>query len=421
MKNHEPLIGSEIFEKLSSVNVINSILGDNTNTWNIQELKGGNLNQVDVIKSEKGSVCVKQSLPYLRILGPDSKMPLDRILYENHAIKSHSLYTPNLIPNIFYFNSSLYLMVMEYFEDYLELRKLLHTAKTCDFLARDIGHYLAHTIFLSSDLSLKPKERRLEAAKMAGNWGMYKWMEELSYTDPYIKQPRNSWNSPYLDKIAHEFRNDGVLKINVSILKEKYMSDHACLVHGDFHTDSILVGKNDIKIIDFEHAFYGPFGYDFGHLYGHLLLNYFSLKEYKNTEFTENNFDVWILKTIYETWQYFVNNFNLLWETRRTGEAYSVKLFENSENKKFSNTAKEIIIQRTLENAIGFTGIEMVRRILTVGQVNDLERITSPEKRSRSEILCLKLGRNLIINFKEFKNISQLIDMAQNLFHEEVL
>jgi len=35
--------------------------------------------------------------------------------------------------------------------------------------------------------------------------------------------------------------------------------------------------------------------------------------------------------------------------------------------------------------------------------------------------LCLKLGRNLIINFKEFKNISQLIDMAQDLFHEEIL
>ena len=62
----------------------------------------------------------------------------------------------------------------------------------------------------------------------------------------------------------------------------------------------------------------------------------------------------------------------------------------------------------------------MVRRILTVGQVNDLERITNPGKRSISEILCLELGRNLIINFKEFKNISQLTDMAQNIFDEEI-
>ena len=152
-----------------------------------------------------------------------------------------------------------------------------------------------------------------------------------------------------------------------------------------------------------------------------MLLNYFSLKEYNKNEFTEKNFDAWILKTICETWQYFVNDFTLLWETRRTGEAYSVKLFENSENTEHSNTAKDIIIQRTLEHAIGFTGIEMVRRILTVGQVNDLERISNPVKKSRSELLCLKLGRNLIINFKEFKNISQLTDMAQNIFQEEVL
>ena len=47
---------------------------------------------------------------------------------------------------------------------------------------------------------------------------------------------------------------------------------------GSVTASTILVGKNDLKIIDFEQAFYGPFGYDFGHLYGHFLLNYFSLK-----------------------------------------------------------------------------------------------------------------------------------------------
>ena len=51
MKNHEPLIGSEIFKKLSSVNVIDSILGDNTNTWNIQELKGYDGIMDDVLKN----------------------------------------------------------------------------------------------------------------------------------------------------------------------------------------------------------------------------------------------------------------------------------------------------------------------------------------------------------------------------------
>ena len=55
---------------------------------------------------------------------------------------------------------------------------------------------------------------------------------------------------------------------------------------------------------------------------------------------------------------------------------------------------------------------------LTINE--DLKRITNPGKRSVSEILCLKLGRNLIINFKEFKNISQLTDMAQNIFDEEI-
>ena len=43
---------------------------------------------------------------------------------------------------------------------------------------------------------------------MAGNWVMFKWIEELSYTDPYIYNPRNNWNSPYLDKTVRELRKE---------------------------------------------------------------------------------------------------------------------------------------------------------------------------------------------------------------------
>ena len=54
------------------------------------------------------------------------------------------------------------------------------------------------------------------------------------------------------------------------------MTQSQSLLHGDLHTGSIMVSKNETKIIDPEFAFYGPMGFDIGALIANLLMNYFS-------------------------------------------------------------------------------------------------------------------------------------------------
>ena len=71
--NHLPLKSDEIIQNLSKIDIINSKIGKNHKKWEVIELSGGNLNQVNLVRGEKGVVCVKQSLPYLRILGPKSQ------------------------------------------------------------------------------------------------------------------------------------------------------------------------------------------------------------------------------------------------------------------------------------------------------------------------------------------------------------
>ena len=406
--NHEELIS-----KLSAVPQITAILGNDTTNWNVRELSGGNLNLVHAIDGTAGSVCVKQSLPYFRALGEGSPMPLDRIVFEHRAIREHARHMPNMLPQILYFDADLFLMVMEYLDGYTELRKLLMASKTCSSLGEQLGDYLARTMFLTSDLALSPSERRLQAASMAGNWGMFKWMEELSYTDPYTHRPRNSWNSPYLDDIASEFRRDGPLKRAVARLKEKYMADPAVLVHGDLHTDSILVGENSIRVIDMEHSFYGPFGYDFGHLLGHLFLNYFSQNKDATTSKKQTPYQTWLVDVIQNLWQHFVTEFTLLWNTSRTGGSYPVELFEGCGDLKSSTLALKTLVQRTLHNATGFTGIEMNRRILGWGTVPDFENIEDPYCRSITERQCLNFGRYLILNANRFQDIGDITRTAE--------
>ena len=413
--NHLPLKSDEIIQNLSKIDIINSKIGKNHKKWEVIELSGGNLNQVNLVRGEKGVVCVKQSLPYLRILGPEARMPLNRLVYEHNTLCKHKTYISDFIPKIFYFDSKKFLLIFQYFENYKNLREMLILKSKCNFLSNNISSYLARTIFFSSDLYLKSHERRTEAARMAGNWGMFKWMEELSYTDPFIHNPRNNWNSPYLDKVVEELKKDSMLKLNVSILKEKYMSNHQTLVHGDLHSDSILIGKSKIGIIDYEHSFYGPYGYDFGHYYGHMFLNYFSqIFNMNETKFL--NYDKWILSVIEDTWIKFVKNFSELWTKSRKGDAYSIKILDPNKDKYASNLAKDKLIKRCLKNALGFTGIEMIRRIVTVGQVDDLEKIKNPYDRYKSEIKCIEFGKYLIINFQEIESIYQITKKAEEIY-----
>ena len=70
----------------------------------------------------------------------------------------------------------------------------------------------------------------------------------------------------------------------------------------------------------------------------------------------------------------------------RKGDAYSIKILDPNKDKFASDLAKDNLIKRCLKNALGFTGIEIIRRIVTVGQVDDLEKIKNPYDRYKSEI-----------------------------------
>ena len=128
------------------------------------------------------------------------------------------------------------------------------------------------------------------------------------------------------------------------------------------------------------------------------------------------NYDKWILSVIEDTWIKFVKNFSELWTKSRKGDAYSIKILDPNKDKYASNLAKDKLIKRCLKNALGFTGIEMIRRIVTVGQVDDLEKIKNPSDRYKSEIKCIEFGKYLIINFQEIKSIYQITKKAEEIY-----
>ena len=403
---YAPLDPPRLTATLAGLPPVAGRLGGRPDAWRVRQLSGGNLNLVHAVGGPAGSVCVKQSLPYLRLLGPSAPMPLDRILFEHRTLGAHGRVAPDRVPAVLHFDPTLCLLVMEYLDGYAPLRQGLMQTVRYPHLAQRVGDYVARTTFMTSDLALKPAERRARAAAMAGNAGMYRWMEELSYRDSYMVQERNAWSAPHLDEMAAAFRSDGPLKRAVCRLKLKYMAEPVAHMHGDLHTDSIMVTADDVRMIDMELALYGPIGYDFGHLFGHLFLNYFSHDGYADPDAKRPAYQAWILATIEAIWQSFEAAFTVLWHSHRTGDAYPAALFEDAGDTAGLATALKELLAQVLRDGLGFCGIEMVRRILTVGQVPDLENIEDPARRAVFERRCLRFGREMILNAGRYPTIA---------------
>ena len=80
-KNYQPLEVSTIKNFIENSDKIKNIIGD-TKEIEIKEVGDGNLNLVFFVESKKNSICIKQPLPYLRVL-KDWPLTLKRSYYES--------------------------------------------------------------------------------------------------------------------------------------------------------------------------------------------------------------------------------------------------------------------------------------------------------------------------------------------------
>src|SRR5689334_11616859 len=79
---YKPLALSTLPDLLASLSEIRQRLGGRPERWQVREVGDGNLNLVFLVDGPAGSVCVKQSLPYVRVAGEGWPMPLERTFFE---------------------------------------------------------------------------------------------------------------------------------------------------------------------------------------------------------------------------------------------------------------------------------------------------------------------------------------------------
>ena len=414
-KNYKPLEVSTIKNFIESNDKIKNIIGD-TEEIEIKEVGDGNLNLVFFVESKKNSICIKQPLPYLRAL-KDWPLTLKRSYYESEYMSIHSNHVSDLMPKIYDFDPELCTITMEKLSPHIIMRHGLINATKYENFAEDISTFMAKTLFFTSDLYLKADQKKELNSRFIMNTELCKITEDLIFTDPYMYNKNNRWTSPHLDKQKKEIENNDDLKIAVSRLKIKFMSETQSLLHGDLHTGSIMVTENDTKVIDPEFAFYGPMGFDVGALLANLLMNFFSQNGHENNPGERKDFKKWILNLINMIWIKFENKFCNLWDEYPKGDGYPIQLFKN---KNIIKTEQKNYLQNIYNDSIGFAGAKIIRRIFGFAHNIDFDWIKDDKMRAICENKCANLGIEMQINPSKFKDISSLIEAAIKLDNDSI-
>lgn len=127
-----------------------------------REIGDGNLNFVFRIQDEGPSgksIIFKQALPYVRVIGDSWPLTLDRARIESEALLLENELYPGSVPEVYHHDNELALIVMEDLSKYQIMRKGLVERKRYPNFAKQIGTFLARTLFLTSDLALSPVEK----------------------------------------------------------------------------------------------------------------------------------------------------------------------------------------------------------------------------------------------------------------------
>jgi len=253
-------------------------------------------------------------------------------------------------------------------------------------------------------------------AELGGNIMLWKITEDLIFSDPYRVAELNRWTAPQLDADAKAVRDDVALKIAVSELKEQFLCDTEAMIHGDLHTGSIMVTEDSTKVIDPEFVMYGPMGFDTGAVIGNLLLSYFSQDGHAEAPTARRDYQEWILRQAEAVWTEFAARFLALWNSdAAAGDAYPKALFADEAGRRAFTGLQYSYMRRLFADTLGFAAAKMIRRILGLAHVLDLESIKAPERRATCERRALRLARALMVERVRFGSIAEVTQAARDV------
>lgn len=338
----------------------------------VEEVGDGNLNRVFRVRGPASSIIVKQALPYLKVAGRQWPLTRERARIEADAIAVHSRYATGLLPRVEHFDAALSAIVLEDLDGFRSWRDILVEEQLTPGIAAQVGWYSAATLLSTGKPdgpADEPADERYELRRRFGYSELCLVTEDLVFTAPFTGAASNRYDDE-LTGLVRALRRDRALRMAVSGLLSDFRTRPEALIHGDLHTGSVLVQGRQARVIDLEFAYFGPFGFDPGMLLANLALAHTAHTTMGNLEFSAA-----IAGYAREYWAALEAGCRQLW------------------------SADEPSCQRFLSSLIAeaarFAGVEMIRRIVGLAHVRDIDSLPQPA-RLQAQQHAVHRGRMLI-------------------------
>jgi 5-methylthioribose kinase len=363
------------YEELSVDSVVDFALpyltGDPVGASDISD---GNINRVFRVTGEKSSVIVKQALPYLRVAGRAWPLTRHRIITENSAFRIHDSLVPAAMPEILHFDQEMCAIVMEDLHAFQPWREALLQNHDSAHVPRVVAEYCSEILIRTSNLVLDESEQR-DLKKKFYYTELCLVTEELFFTAPYVENKTNRFDVG-LEVLVAQLQSDEALRGAASEMRTIFKTKDQALIHGDLHSGSVMVSEDQVRIIDLEFAFYGPFGFDLGVLFANLALSKIAHEALGNSAYC-----VMIDSYAREIWSLF--NANLL--------VLSSKYFFDVDQ--FRNNMEHDMYR--------FAGMEMIRRIVGLAHAKEIDLLPD-SVRLQAQVRAILNGKTLLVNSSGF-------------------
>jgi 5-methylthioribose kinase len=367
-----------------------------------EEIGDGNLNLIFRIASERDrsrSVIIKQALPYVRLVGESWPLSPERARIESDALAIQARLCPDMVPQLYHYEPELYLTVMEDLRDAVIMRKGLIAGRSYPNFAAQIAEFLAQTLLKTSDIYLDSAAKKRAVAQFI-NPELCKLTEDVIFTEPYQADAPNNRYNPLLDAAQlAALRADQDLLREVSWMKWRFLTRAEALIHGDLHTGSIMVTDTRTWVIDPEFAYYGPMGFDIGAVLGNLVLSYVSQLGHIPGAEQRAAYQEYLLQALQEVWERFADRFDTLWHTHDPGAPAGFR---------------SAFLLELLHDSIGFAACKMIRRVLGIAHVIDLEQIADPAERARAESWALVIARRMLLERRSLSSGAELAALVRS-------
>ncbi|WP_114751015.1 phosphotransferase [Pleomorphovibrio marinus] len=221
----------------------------------------GNMNQVIRLKTDRQSLILKQSRPYVNKY-PQVPAPLERISVEKafyEKISSNEILGAYTVSHVDYLPTH-YLLVLE---DLGEARDFSSIYSDPSVLQSDT---------LSSLVSFLKNLHGLSEVVFPDNYSMKLLNHEHIFIFPYREDNDFDLNQIQegLGELAEPFKKDQKLVNKIALVGQRYLKQGKALLHGDFYPGSWLDKQGNVRVIDMEFAFKGDPEFDLGVMLAHL-------------------------------------------------------------------------------------------------------------------------------------------------------